>query len=65
MTPGENSQNEKELVDRVKDLESQLKQHVSESKAEREDQYEQIVILKAARRHRKRNFSSFFKKWKY
>ena len=43
-------QNKKELVDRVKNLELQFQLHVSESKAEREDQYEKIVILKAAKK---------------
>ncbi len=43
-------QNKRELVDRVKNLELQFQLHVSESKAEREDQYEKIVILKAAKK---------------
>ena len=40
----------KELIDRVKELEIRFQQHVSESKVEREDQYEKIVILKAAKK---------------
>ena len=56
----------KELVDRVKDLELKFQQHVSESKAEREDQYEKIVILKAGKKISllKRNFNSFSVKWR-
>ncbi len=38
-----NDKNKNELVDRVKDLELQFHLHVSESKAEREDQYEKIT----------------------
>lgn len=60
MTPAGNSQNNKELVDRVKDLELQFKQHVSESKAEKEDQYEKIVILKAARKAQEEKFKLVF-----
>jgi len=60
MTPAGNSKNDKELVDRVKDLELKLKQHVSESKVEREDQYEKIVILKAARKAQEEKFKLVF-----
>ena len=45
-----NDQNKKELIDRVKDLELQFQQHVSESKAEREDQYEKMSIIEAAKK---------------
>ena len=46
----ENEHNTKELVDRIKDLELQFQLHVSESKSKSEDQFEEIVILKAARK---------------
>ena len=49
----------KELVDRVKDLELKFQQHVSESKAEREDQYEKIVILKAGKKSLEEKFQLF------
>jgi len=44
------SNSKKELVDRVKDLEIRFQQHVSESTAEKEDQFEKIVILKASKK---------------
>ena len=46
----------KELLDRVKELELRFQQHVSESKVEREDQYEKIVILKAAKKAQEEKF---------
>jgi len=46
----ENEHNKKELVDQIKDLELQFQLHVSESKSKSEDQFEEIVILKAARK---------------
>jgi len=46
----------KELIDRVKELEIRFQQHVSESKVEREDQYEKIVILKAAKKAQEEKF---------
>lgn len=55
--PNAGDQNDKkELVDRVKELEIRFQQHASESKAEREDQYEHIVILKAAKRAQEEKF---------
>lgn len=45
------SHSKKELVDRVKDLEFKFQQHVSESKTERENQYEKIVILRASKKN--------------
>jgi len=55
-----NCKNRKELVDRVKDLELQFQLHVSESKAEREDQYEKITILKAAKKTQQEKFQLVF-----
>jgi len=55
--PNADDQNDKkELVDRVKELEKRFQQHVSESKAEREDQYEKIVILKSAKKAQEEKF---------
>ena len=51
-------QNKKELVDRVKNLELQFQLHVSESKAERKDQLEKIVILKAAKKGTRREITT-------
>jgi len=48
--------NKKSLEDRVKELELQFQLHVSESKAESEDQYENIVILKAAKKSQEEKF---------
>lgn len=55
-----NDKNKKELIDRVKDLELQFQLHVSESKAEREDQYEKITILKAAKKTQQEKFQLVF-----
>ena len=52
--------NKKELVDQIRDLESQFQKHVSESKAEIEDQYEAITILKAARKTQEEKFKEVF-----
>ena len=51
-----NDWNKKELEDRVKDLELQFKLHVSESKAKSEEQFEKIVILKAAKKSQEEKF---------
>jgi len=48
--------NKKSLYDRVKELEFQFQLHVSESKAESENQYENIVILKAAKKSQEEKF---------
>lgn len=47
----EKEQNNREpIVDRVKDLEMQFQLHVSTSNSKFEEQYEQMMILKAARK---------------
>ncbi len=54
---GIGDQNDKKsLDDRVKELEFQFQLHVSESKAESENQYENIVILKAAKKSQEEKF---------
>lgn len=56
MVDDKNDKNKKELIDRAKDLELQFQLHVSESIAEREDQYEKITILKAAKKTQQEQF---------
>jgi len=48
--------NKKALEDRVKELESQFQLLVSESKTESENQFETIVILKAAKKSQEEKF---------
>jgi len=48
--------NKKALEDRVKELESQFQLHVSESQTESENQFETIVILKAAKKSQEEKF---------
>ena len=48
--------NKNTLEDRVKELEMQFKLHVTESKAESEDHYEKIVILRAAKKSQDEKF---------
>ena len=52
----ENKPNKKELVDRMKDLELQFQLHVSEIKSRNEEQFEEMVILKAARKAQEGKF---------
>ena len=52
----ENKPNKKELVDRMKDLELQFQLHVSEIESRNEEQFEEMVILKAARKAQEGKF---------